>query len=82
MFPFTTDEQALKGFETGDFLYVPDIKNSLASGKDVIEAYILNTKKKEAVQLRLPSLTSAEKDIITAGCLMNYYRLFDNLNNS
>jgi aconitate hydratase len=77
MFPFIVNEQDLKRFETGDFLYVPDIKNSLASGKEVIEVYILNTTKKETLQLRLPGLTSAERETITAGCLMNYYKLFD-----
>jgi aconitate hydratase len=76
MFPFIVNERDLKHFEMGDFLYVPDIKNSLASGKEVIEVYILNTTKKETLQLRLPGLTSAEREIITAGCLMNYYKLF------
>jgi aconitate hydratase len=77
MLPFIANEQDLKRFKTGDFLYVPDIKNSLASGKEVIEAYLVNPNKNVTLQLRLPGLTSAERETITAGCLMNYYKLFD-----
>ena len=77
MLPFIAKEQDLKRFETGDFLYVPDIKNSLASGKEVIEAYLLTPNKNVVVQPRLPDITAAEREIVTAGCLMNYYKLFD-----
>ena len=35
---------------------------------------LLNAEKKERIILRLPALTQAEREIILAGCLINYYQ--------
>jgi aconitate hydratase len=74
MLPFEADEATLKKFAVNDLLYVPNIRQALESGTKRIDAYLLTSTRKEAVQIGLGELSSAERDIILAGCLINYYR--------
>lgn len=71
MLPFQMKETP--DFEVGDYIYIPNIKEVLSGDMKNISAYILgNTIKK--INLYISNLTNTEKDIIKAGCLINYNR--------
>lgn len=74
MLPFVVDEVTLKRFALQDVLYIPNIRQALENGAEEIEAYLLNAGKRETILLRLPDLAQTEREIILAGCLINYYR--------
>ena len=50
-----------------------DIKKAVAEKQTEIEAYVV-TKGLKKFTLRLGDLTDDEREIITKGCLINYYR--------
>lgn len=60
-------------FENGDYIFVKDIKKAVEEKRDEIKAYVVGKDMKEFT-LRLGNLTDDERDIITKGCLINYYR--------
>lgn len=74
MLPFVADEATLKKIALNEFLYIPQLKQALTSGQEVLEAHLLKPGKAEKIQLTLPGLTVVERAIILAGCLINYYR--------
>ena len=71
MLPFTAEN--LDSFEVGSYVFVPDVKNKLLQGHTEFEAYVVNENKTSKVKLMLHSMTDDEKDIISKGCLINYY---------
>lgn len=71
MLPFQMKETP--SFQVGDYVYVPNVKQALdGDGKD-IKAYILGEDRKE-IRLYMADMTENEKEIIKAGCLINYNR--------
>lgn len=62
-------------FEVGEWLYIPDIKTSLQKGEQEMNAYVLKRDSVEEVKLETGELTSDERKILLAGCLMNYYKI-------
>ena len=54
-------------------IFVPNIKKAIAEKHEEIKAYVVNKDMKE-ITFRLGNLTDDERDIITKGCLINYYR--------
>jgi aconitate hydratase len=74
MLPFVLDETTLQRFALQDMLYIPHVRQALENGEEEVEASLLSSGKKEAVVLPLPALTRAEREIILAGCLINFYR--------
>ena len=71
MLPFLYPDEI--PFENGDYILIKDIKKAIANKDEVIKAYVVNKDMKE-FELRLGDLTDDERDIITKGCLINYYR--------
>ena len=71
MLPFVIAEDY--EFENDDYIFVPDVLAAVREKKDVIKAYVVNKGMKE-LELTLGDLTDDERDIISAGCLINYYR--------
>ena len=71
MIPFLLDE--MPEFEVGDYIYVPNIKNMLDGNMDKIPAYIIG-KEVKAFNLHIANMTSDEKSIVKAGCLINNNR--------
>jgi len=62
----------------GDYIYIPDIRKILTEmsntvGLKKIAAVLLQNGIQKSVTLSLPGLTGNERDILVAGCLMNYY---------
>ena len=72
--PFTLAEGAPFDCETGDFVFVPDIRSGIESGKEEFAATIIRADGATTpTTLYVKGLTDDEKTIILEGCLMNYY---------
>lgn len=69
MIPFIMEEEA--NFEINDYIYVPNIKEALKGNMKSIKAFIISDEIKE-INLSISHLTDMEKEIIKAGCLINY----------
>lgn len=69
MIPFIMEEEA--DFEINDYIYVPNIKDTLNGDMKSIKAYVISDEIKE-INLSISYLTDVEKEIIKAGCLINY----------
>ena len=72
MLPFLYPDEI--PFENGDYIFVKDIKKAVEEKQDEIKAYVVGKDMKEFT-LSLGALTDDERDIITKGCLINYYRV-------
>ena len=71
MLPFLFDGDL--PFELNDYILVKDIKKAIVEKKQEIKAYVV-TKDMKEFTLKLGDLTDDEREIITKGCLINYYR--------
>lgn len=69
MIPFIMEDEAI--FEINDYIYVPNIKDALKGDMKSIKAYVISDEIKE-INLSISYLTDVEKEIIKAGCLINY----------
>ncbi|MDR0923232.1 MAG: hydratase [Hungatella sp.] len=75
MLPFLLDEQP--DFEVGDFIYVPGIRTALDGDMKHIPAYVVKNKEGNPVheiELHIADMTPEEREIVKAGCLINYNR--------
>ena len=72
MIPFIYDGEDLP-FEVDDYIFVPGIRDAIKNKEKFIKAYIYRDEIHE-IYLHIPELTDDERDIIIAGCLINYYR--------
>lgn len=69
-----TPEKAPFPCESGDYVFVPDIREKLSRGDEVFPAKILRADGSElSLTLYVKGLTAEEKQIILDGCLINYY---------
>jgi aconitate hydratase len=79
LLPFVAADMEAWNLKPGDFLWIPDIRGILtampdADGLEKIAAVLLlQNGERKPVVLSLPGLTFHERDILVAGCLMNYY---------
>ena len=74
MLPFVTSEEDSKTMAVGDYVYVPNVCDQLFSDSDDYKAYVISGGVKKAeITLHLGHLSDEEKEIIAAGCLINYY---------
>ena len=74
MLPFIAEDVADWGLKPGDTLYIPGIKALLLGDGEAIAATLIQGEKQTPVTLKLPGLSREERDIILAGCLINYYK--------
>lgn len=58
-------------FRVGDLIYVPGIKEALEGDMKSIKAYVLGENAHE-IELFISDMTAEEKEIVKAGCLINY----------
>jgi len=72
--PFVIDKDTPFVCTPGDYLFIPGIRETLESGAESVEAKSVIDGKAIEMTLRLPGLTAQEREIILAGCLMNWYR--------
>ena len=71
MLPFVMDEDY--DFDVDDYVFIPGVADAIRNKTEVIKAYVVNKDMKE-LSLKLGDLTDDERDIILAGCLINYYK--------
>lgn len=72
MIPFQMEEKP-DTFEVGSYIYVPGIREALSGDGKNITAYVIGEEIKE-LHLYLSDMTPEEKEIVKAGCLINYNR--------
>ncbi|MBQ3436987.1 MAG: hydratase [Fusobacterium sp.] len=61
-------------FKKEDYIFIPNIKSNILDGIENFKAYVVNKNEIKEIKLQIDTLTSEEKKIISAGCLINYYR--------
>lgn len=72
--PFTLPAGSEFPYEVGDHVFVPAIRDAVASGKEEIPAKVIRRDGGvEELTLYVKGLTPDEKEIMLEGCLMNYY---------
>ena len=71
MVPFQMKDEP--EFGVGDYIYVPEIKKALDGDMQDIKAYVIGDEVKE-ISLYISDMTPIEKEIVKAGCLINYNR--------
>ena len=63
-------------FEVGDFIYIPGIRSALETDLRQITAFVIGHDRPiKEISLYMEGLTSAEREIIKAGSLINYNKL-------
>ena len=74
MLPFHLKGQP-DAFEVGDWIYVPGIATALRENKlDNIPAYVIKDGKATEIALYVKDMTENEREIVQAGCLINFNR--------
>jgi len=73
MLPFIAGDLEKLNLQPGDKVYIPGIRSLLEGDGDSVEATVARDSGNTTVTLSLPGLTREERDIILAGCLINYY---------
>lgn len=73
MLPFTVESEAEGMLEMGNYIYIPGIREAVKNGKTQIQSYVTNPQGQVPLSLKLENLSKDERDIILAGCLINYY---------
>lgn len=71
MLPFQMEEEP--EFEVGDYIYIPGIRKALDGDLQNIKAYVIGDTIKE-IKLYITDMTAEEREIVKAGCLINYNR--------
>ena len=78
MLPLICPDVAALELKPGDRLYLPGIRALLEGDGDTIDALFFQSEPDgptvKQTKLSLPGLTREERDIILAGCLINYYK--------
>lgn len=72
MIPFQMKEEP--NFEVGDYIFVPNIRKALDGDMQDIKAYVIREDKAEEITLFVADMTLKEREIVKAGCLINYNR--------
>ena len=61
-------------FEKGDFIFIPEIRKAIAQKATQIKAYVVKEDSLKEFTLEMADLTDDEREIILAGCLINFYK--------
>ena len=73
MLPFTIGQEAGDKMLTDALIYIPGIRQSLKNGAENVNAFVIYEDRVEPLELKLADLPPTDREIILAGCLMNYY---------
>ena len=74
MLPFLIKDGELP-FKNLDYIYIPEIKKALENKTPVIKAYTIAGNDLKEFELTLGDMTDKERQIILAGCMINYNRI-------
>lgn len=70
MIPFQMEAEP--DFEVGDYIFVPGIREALDGDLKNISAYLIKENGLKTLDLYIADMTSEEREIVKAGCLINY----------
>lgn len=73
MLPFTAKDAEKLDIKPGDRIFVPGVRALLEGDGASIGATLIRGKERRELTLNLPGMTRDERDVILAGCLINYY---------
>jgi aconitate hydratase len=73
MLPFTVEKERMADLAVDDFIDIPHIRQAIFNGEEKIVAFIVRDGNRTPLELKLGVLSPEDRDIILAGCLMNYY---------
>jgi aconitate hydratase len=73
MLPFTIARESIGHLHVDDLILIEGIRKAITNGEDQIPAMLIHDGKQMPLELRLEGLTREDREIILAGCLMNYY---------
>ncbi len=73
MVPFRLNGEP-DAFDVGSWIYVPGIREALFNDPQDIKAYVIGDNGIEEISLTIGEMTDEEKEIVLAGCLINYNR--------
>lgn len=73
MLPFTMEKTEKVPFTEGALIFIPDIREKLENGGEILPAQIIQDGKVQTVELFLKKMTADEREIILKGSLINYY---------
>ena len=74
MLPFQMDAEP-DAFDVGDYIFVPGIRKALDDNAlENIKAYVIRDGKTEELDLYITPMTENEREIVKAGCLINFNR--------
>ena len=73
MLPFIAEGVKDWDIQPGDKLYIPSVRAAVDGGAEEVSAVLLQNGTERPVTLKLPGMTREERDIVLAGCLINYY---------
>ena len=72
--PFTCDEAEIN-LEAGEYVYLPGIREAVEKGAKEFEATVIGTDgSSRKLMLALKDVTEAEKEVLLAGSLINFYK--------
>lgn len=73
--PFTLDKDTSFDYESGDCVFVPNVRSKLIAKDEEFDAKVIckNGDIKD-IKLSIAGLTNEERQILLDGCLMNYYK--------
>ena len=60
--------------EVDDYIYVPGIRSILDGDLSDIKAYVIKGGKAQEISLYIQDMTQNEREIVKAGCLINFNR--------
>ena len=74
MIPFIVDPADRDKFKPGEWLCLPGIRQAVRDGKEETAAWIISEDGHEkSITVKMPGLAPEDREILLAGCLMNYY---------
>ena len=71
--PLLTDEATSQKLQTGDYVFLPEIRNSLLAGAKTTKAILIKGDTTEEINIGIVPMTEDERDILLSGGLINYY---------
>ncbi len=73
MLPFTVENIEQYHIQPGDTVFIENIREAVRDGKTSVIGILTQGEKQTELPLKLENLTAEERDILLAGCLINYY---------
>ena len=73
MIPFIIAPADKDKLAVGDWIFIPGIRKAVKDGMDHVDAVVVRGALRTDIRLNMPGLTKDDRDILLAGCLMNYY---------